>query len=89
MKSGIVLYVSFCLRLHFRRKDAMNHALWTQDGLLLKLLHGVAVARQYGLKVRLFASTVELVLEIPDDPILILIIPLQLLDLILQDEYDT
>lgn len=38
---------------------------------------------------RLFASAVEFVLEFPDHPILILIMPLQLLDLILQDEYDT
>ena len=38
---------------------------------------------------RLFAPAIELVLEFPDDPVLILIIPLQLLDLILQDEYDT
>lgn len=37
---------------------------------------------------RLFAPAVKFVLEFPDHPILILIIPLQLLDLILQNEYD-
>lgn len=45
LKGGVVLDVSFCLRLHLRRKDAVDHALWTHDRLLLKLLNRVAIPR--------------------------------------------